>query len=1580
MADDSVLALVDHFMVLEKDDMAFFSGARVDLKCTSSNGLDTVTAVTSSKSVPHAEFTCCFPSWCGQFVKPGDSFTVVNFKVDERDGKTIMTSKDREPLLPILHVQDDWKNVAEGFAGIGGWSHGANLVGKKPVLLVEHDDQTAYACAYTWQIPVMFPSEVIMSIEKGELPSHFVLIADVNSVICQVIGSIMKVGTWLWSPPCQPWSKAGRMSGIQSPEGVAFVHAIMGLRLSKPQCINIENVPGLAEHKDFQHLKHVFDQVGYRIACSSIDKVHPLLPIIRNRWLCTVLPKDFDIAPGKTVLAFKTVIPSEVPGIGKETSIGAAGCVQSIIRPWELEHAIPSKETLELLSRYDLLPPNVRKLHPGAMTPDQVLKARTKSLRHCLPNVMAMQGSQHTLPIQHLQEKGLHAFLIDDGTNQRFALPFEIATAMGFQGNTTLPSDFVSAWRITGNALSVPHAALQCFRSHILMGERSPFSCSFKGCFDLCKAFRSQQILLDDFDVKQDKEWMVLADWAAGTDEQSFRAPKTDLVEGSPKIPKAKRQQVSPTWEYHDQDQAEVFQAVPIPGEMVESFALNASRPAQGDLISDDAMPMPEEEWVTRLCDSVENEPNRSITKIIHEQGFWAHFVWIDGNGTIGEIIQQCLPHAAESHFVKIRADGVDIRFGTKAPQTRWKQIHIEPRSITRIVQTSVHSKVIPVILDVTWKFKDLVAYIAAETAVLAHNMSVYNEMSQLMKHEGFVLGDSSTRFSMSIAPGYTDHVTTSEQYVGEKHIQVPTIATALDSVSSSDHQMTPFVKQDEFARDEGKIRLVVRCPKWGSIRTAVFDAESEVGNTIPVLFPHFHPDNQPCIVWNEVKVEPSTKLKHLIDRPEVEVFFPGDKLWPVTALVLMRVGKPFEFSVDEQDVIQTKQHIALDIKGPFDFRAQKKTYPQGSSVLHVAASFMGDYTRATTLFVTQNGKGIDPRMHVENVNLESPLHVRACALPGGAKKKSNDVHEVLGKMLVLRGVPEAEKASRINAIESKIPTQDLKLIVQKEDQAAWEELKKHANQNKIRLITHQELHDHQKAVRASKGKGKPEADGTIRTAKPKPAPMEPKQVTIDVSLFHAAGSKVSTCDIGKFGPDMTGVAIVMPDQAEKFLPISRLSADPLALLVLSPKAIAGVDPVQIPAQDGKGNPILTYVVLLNFGDVAIELEHSLPSTTITEIPMTILEIVIQRTKVNKWEDVQNPLNYLGLHLPEIRTGQVVSTWNLRSYGEDRQKCKHTDATYVHGFVKIPTAGVDITLGRSGMAGIFIQAKGDNKKPDPAYGIVTMYGQTLEEVLKVASKTKDTLGVVQVSNGQYAIRGRREKLADIRKKVMPQSIAVQEGCIEPNSQWWHLRNIHMSTTCDSLTKALEDLGWKASAIRPINKSTWLVAATDEPPAAHVCINNQFVAVVPVTQKTKQASVKVETKVVPLALQGNFAMSPDDADMESTAPSTTRLAEMRMELETTVNSMIEQKMKACDGRINGLQQAIEESNTTWKHQHEETKQAVQDVQAQVVGVETSITAANTNMLSQMQSMFSKMQANLTAQLDHMKENKRQKVES
>ena len=204
MDSGTLLEVIDHHMVLQKDDVAFFHGGRVDLQCTRCDQY--IVARTTSSAVPQHEVVCKVPQWVVPFCKVGQHFTVVDFVLTFATGTSTIEACQGE-LLPIFHPEGNWTNIAEGYAGIGGWSHGAELLGASTVLMVERDEQTAYACGCTWQIPAMYASETKQCIINGNLPARLILIDNVNSTWTRFLAGVMKVGVWLFLPPCPPWSK-----------------------------------------------------------------------------------------------------------------------------------------------------------------------------------------------------------------------------------------------------------------------------------------------------------------------------------------------------------------------------------------------------------------------------------------------------------------------------------------------------------------------------------------------------------------------------------------------------------------------------------------------------------------------------------------------------------------------------------------------------------------------------------------------------------------------------------------------------------------------------------------------------------------------------------------------------------------------------------------------------------------------------------------------------------------------------------------------------------------------------------------------------------------------------------------------------------------------------------------------------------------------------------------------------------------------------------------------------------------------------------------------------------------------------
>ena len=524
-------------------------------------------------------------------------------------------------------------------------------------------------------------------------------------------------------------------------------------------------------------------------------------------------------------------------------------------------------------------------------------------------------------------------------------------------------------------------------------------------------------------------------------------------------------------------------------------------------------------------------------------------------------------------------------------------------------------------------------------------------------------------------------------------------------------------------------------------------------------------------------------------------------------------------------------------------------------------------------------------------------------------------------------------------------------------------------------MITNIELKDHQKMQRKKAAEGTLQHKPTKANKKEKSASAsdEPlKKVFIDPKHFQCDTGKINIIDLAQWGPDQCGIAIATTAEANRMMPIHKISPEPLALVVLTKDVYAGQVPIALPATEITGRPVLTSAVVLNFGDVEVRCQPNLPKVDLQEVPTATLEVFIMKNLVNQWQDVQNPLNYLGLQLPEIRKGQVISSWNFRSYDDNRQRCKHDQAKYVHGFVKIPEEVP--TLVRSGQAGVFLQVKAENRKPDPRFGVVALHGQSLEEVVKVAKTLKNVLGVVQLGqNGVFALRARREHIQEIRRNALPQGISLQEGEIPAGASWWILRNPNASTTCDAVTNALRELGWNASAIRPTGKNSWVVCSADEPPATHRCIGSDYVAVLPA--KSQNTAKPVETPVAIAPMGANFcpSMCPEESfgEAATTTTVTSRIdnikADLKADLEERLTAIIHDRMRECDMRVDSLSASVDQVQSEVHDVQQAVDELKADTKTEFSTIRGDITEGNNTIMSQMQNLFQKMQSELQSTL-------------
>jgi hypothetical protein len=400
-------------------------------------------------------------------------------------------------------------------------------------------------------MPVLTCSDALQAIESQRLPKSFVLLADVGDPMVYIIAGFMNICTWLASPPCQPWSRAGWLKGLTDPQGSVFATFLFWTGVCKVKCLNLENVPGLPDHEHYRALRDVMSKAGFHLVLSSRDKALPVLPIMRVRWLATCVRKDVLFSDQKLSMANSLAFPKSLTGIGEQNSIGLFGCVQNELQSWEVLQCVPDASVLEILGNPEFLPVNWRGKDTKSLSLRDVLKLRIRDETQPLPNVMAAQGSQHLLPKELLSEKGLYSFLLKINECLRFATPFEICSAMGFPSSTALPDVFQDAWHMVGNALAVPQAAIQCLRAWVLLGENSGFAGKLRSVADLCEMVLAQKCNLSDFLTTKENGIMSLkpkrpvAIAVATTIEDSSEDEIHDCQGSSP----AKRICVSPTWQ-----------------------------------------------------------------------------------------------------------------------------------------------------------------------------------------------------------------------------------------------------------------------------------------------------------------------------------------------------------------------------------------------------------------------------------------------------------------------------------------------------------------------------------------------------------------------------------------------------------------------------------------------------------------------------------------------------------------------------------------------------------------------------------------------------------------------------------------------------------------------------------------------------------------------------------------------------------------------------------------------------------------------------------------------------------------------
>ena len=933
----------------------------------------------------------------------------------------------------------------------------------------------------------------------------------------------------------------------------------------------------------------------------------------------------------------------------------------------------------------------------------------------------------------------------------------------------------------------------------------------------------------------------------------------------------------------------------------------------------------------------------------------WSCVTLVPYGDNVIDMIRAILPHAKSSHFKAVRVNDQPVVPQSIPPGHGSLMIAFLPVFAECVVKLK-DGCIIKCTVDVTTTIKDLKTQIHIKSGLCTDVMTVIHGETKLQDWD-YVCHCGSPELLLVVNP----------RVQIPKDIPVAKSQMQLSMPPTHSDVMVPATVQ--------MIRFAIRHPVWSTVRTVACPTSDSIEAMLKKLLPDLSSTCSLSLKSNGSENMNDLHVKHLNMANEYEVVFGCSKSYPVARLeVVPCISVEDQMSIGAPSTIAFEGMVKIWVRSPFQTKPYEKHFPGEMTAQYLAGVYFAHSQSSQCVMVMLDGKLIDPRIKIKMIDGSKVLTFRAAPLLGGGKdkEKDKDVKKILADQFLARGVPEESIGSRIDGFLAKISADKVRTHSGETWAKQWVSIKGLANEARFRLITTEELRAFQtkkKSDRPHDGASTVSTKSSAGTSISQRANVDPSgkklnltEIRLDLSYFKGGDTSLKQLPSESFGPDGCGITIMHVDSAQKFLPVKRLSADPLAIVAIGSKSITNQSIRMAPAMNAKNEPILVPFTILNYGDTEVTFHAgNIKAELVTQTAM-VVEFTIMRDEVEKWEDARSALVYLGQKIGETKTSKVLSSWAVKPYTKDRKQCEHQVASYIHGYLRVLESQADPLLARSGWSGIYLVPKNGLKKPHESYSIVAVPNKSIDEMKAIVQSTKNALGIVRTANA-LAVRCRREHAYTIKKVIFPELPLQEEGSFEAGDRLFVLKHLEAHTNTSELTSALHALGWKeAKALKPLGPTSWSIASPTCPPAAHVCLNNSFVVILPQGQTNNSVSFGV--KVPPTA--AFVADAGGDITMESTSNTSTRLDELKQDLHGQVQAMVEAKFQESKQEIGCLKQSIGQA----KESIEQIKGAQIHLEKKVQQVETTVKTNGEGLLKQLTNMFGDLQSNINSRLDKL----------
>ncbi len=312
-----------------------------------------------------------YPSWLRPFLEIGKYISIVGVIGQMGTQGPEFDGSGDGAIIPHPCGQG---SLAEGFAGLGGWTKGAAHIGGKTVLAIENDELTARAYSMSHGVKYFTIEEAMREIQKGVGLEPCVLKADILDWRVWQIAGCMNIGTWMMSPPCPPWCSSGRVQGLNCHQGRLLPLSLERAAASGVQFVLMENTANIVRHADFAQVKSTAKSVGLRLVVSQIDDPYPVVPCQRRRWMAIFINHHVVVCPHKVAHVSALKWPTCLPGHDMPTfTLREADAIHVNIQEDETKDLTPTPKLLDMMKNPELVAPFLRK--PG-LSVDSAWKGR----------------------------------------------------------------------------------------------------------------------------------------------------------------------------------------------------------------------------------------------------------------------------------------------------------------------------------------------------------------------------------------------------------------------------------------------------------------------------------------------------------------------------------------------------------------------------------------------------------------------------------------------------------------------------------------------------------------------------------------------------------------------------------------------------------------------------------------------------------------------------------------------------------------------------------------------------------------------------------------------------------------------------------------------------------------------------------------------------------------------------------------------------------------------------------------------------------------------------------------------------